>query len=693
MAVDFLIGAKECSIDNCPPATGAYPFTFDNPIPIYVDLSFTYGNGLASINCVATGYITGYIDNNMYPHVRIDRQIAGYGDGYGGFWFNLGSAVMSQDYECHVTVYDDNGTKTEDYTTQGGLDATIWYGGNIPNGVVHVNHSTIPVILEENHDMSIYAYQTRNNFQEFGAWDTIRNNTLFDLHYILNAEDEVIPDGDDFMILIQWTTGEWINQNQPAVNMVYWQGVRGRRVSGDRLRLYTIAGVNDGKLKNGVKIKSNTVLYNIEVTTDGVNWTPVDEFPYSWVYRKHINELGEMGYALSVELVDVLHYPDEPSADNDPDEDADNWDDIDDDYPDNPTEDPDDETEMGEVFTRSFFSQQYICSASALQEISNAFFDTNAGGLFEDIKKGLEMYGDSVIDDIQNVMFFPVDLTSVFTSVQAQNYIYFGGYKFDMQHSVSKIIYPNGYKDFGSFFLKPTFKSYRDYAPYQRLYVLLPYCGWYELDIARYIGKTVSVRYYFDTRTGGCLACLFANGVLIDYYNGQCGVQMPITLTDFSSYANAQIQTLLGLNKPSNANAGVAGDFLKGVGSGAVESGLIGASSLGLATVGVGAGVSVTKTVYGLTQNNINNFNVTKGGSTSMLNQYLPQEVLFMFEIQDVDETSNAKALIGDPTNASGQIQNFSGYLEVDAVKLNCAGATVNEQKEIIQQLQNGIYI
>ena len=219
----------------------------------------------------------------------------------------------------------------------------------------------------------------------------------------------------------------------------------------------------------------------------------------------------------------------------------------------------------------------------------------------------------------------------------------------------------------------------------------MPYVATVELDIARYIGKNVNVKYYFDTRTGACLACLFANGVLTDYYNGQMGVTMPITLTDYSAYANAQIQTLLGGGNSLKRGAQTIGQS----GMSMVESGVgIGATAVGLAPVGaVVAGASATKTLYGMTQNNINNFNKTTGGSSSMLNEYLPQEVCFIFEIQDADETPLHNTLLGHPTNASGALSNFAGYLEVDAVNLQCGIATENERNEIISMLKSGVII
>ena len=355
-------------------------------------------------------------------------------------------------------------------------------------------------------------------------------------------DDETEPTGVDFKIINAWTTGEWTQYGAPAVTSVNYRCLRGRIVSG-RMCYTPVAGIVNGCLKN--RIISNAEFYGLETSTDGTSWTPVpnNQLPFDFFYRKRVDELGEFSYALTFDNTGLPRFEDPDDADDYIDgilneSDADNWDEISDSYPDpqitigNPDDQP---TDMGEVYTRAFFSQQYICSASAMSEIANALFDTNPSGLWEDIKKGLEMYGDSPVDDIQGCMFFPFDLSSVFHNTQSQNYIYFGGYKFDLQNnSVLKILYPNGYIDFGSFFCKYRFNgSFRDYAPYRRLTVYLPYVGWAELDIKRYIGKTVSVRYYIDTRTGGCMACLFADGILYDYFNGQIGISMQINANDF----------------------------------------------------------------------------------------------------------------------------------------------------------------
>ena len=700
---DYSITNKNLTYDIFPNEAGAttFPIVFPESIPFYIKMQVSYrqisNSHIFAVEFNISGTLNGFTQNRFIPYIRIYAENSSY-----FYAWDLSSANLSN-ISGTVKVYE-NGALTS--TTNVDASNINWFNTYTRNTEifdlfnVNINEVSIPVIFNsinpEQPDMYYYN----------GQFDALTVSSGYDYKKCLNGkEDEEVPDGEDFILKIQWTVGNWTSNEQPPVNFVNWECIRGRFYDG-KLALYKIKGIDDGHLKYG--IKQTCTLFNLEYSNDGTNWTSTDTIPYEFVHRKRVNELGEFGYALTMQNEYLPIFKNEDDADDYIDDilpisEADNWDDISPAYPpENQTEEEDDETDMGEVYTRAFFSQQYICPVGALQEISNAFFDTDSGGItgiVDDIIKGLRMYGNDITQAVQGCVYYPINLNEIFTDTMSQNYIYFGGYRFNLQSSsVNRIIHPNGYKYFGSFFFKSTFgtvdrPNYRDYEPYQRLFCYLAYIGWVQLDIARYINKTVSVKYYFDTRTNGCMACLFANDVLVDYFNGQCGVSMPITLTDYSAYASAQIRTLLGLNSASSGDAGVVGDFAKNVGSGLVESGAMSAGVFAGGLLAGGAMVAGTKTLYNLTQNNINNFNKTKGGSTSMLNQYLPQEILFMLEIQDADETPNEISLQGYPSNASGQIQSFNGYLEVDAVKLVCSGATANEKAEIIKQLQNGIYI
>ena len=388
----------------------------------------------------------------------------------------------------------------------------------------------------------------------------------------------------------------------------------------------------------------------------------------------------------------------------------------------NLTELPEEETEFGEVFVRNVFSQLYLCDVGALYDISNNLFDytpdATIQGQWEKIKKGLDMYGSNPMDAIQGLRFYPFDLTSIFTNIQPQNYIYFGAYKQDISGTVYKMIYANGYKDLGSVTIKRTFKDWRDFEPYTRLYIYLPYIGRFKLDLTKYYDKTINIRYYIDLRTGVCCACLIANGVLLDWFDGIIGTEMPITLTDYASYAQTQLSIIArnagigGLATALTSNAinkelathlgstevpassGDPFDSLASTSSGAAGTAGMVASGVGLA-VGVGAVVAgaVMKTRFDMTNNGTGKYNSTRGTSSAMINQFLPQYPTFMFEVQEIDESPYLNELYGRPSNASGAIGDFSGYLEAEDVMLICPIATDNERQEIIDLVRSGIYI
>ena len=172
---------------------------------------------------------------------------------------------------------------------------------------------------------------------------------------------------------------------------------------------------------------------------------------------------------------------------------------------------------------------------------------------------------------------------------------------------------------------------------------------------------------------------------------------MPITLTDFSGFARSQIQTLLGAGGQAANNASVGGAALTQAGTSALNAGsaaaLGGVALAGTAgAIGLGAALGV-KTAYGLSMNNINNFNKTKGGSSAMINQYLPQTVTFMFEIMEDCAPDNYGNMFGYPSMKSGNVGNFTGFLKCQAVKVNAPIATASEKELLKSMLLNGIYI
>lgn len=341
-------------------------------------------------------------------------------------------------------------------------------------------------------------------------------------------------------------------------------------------------------------------------------------------------------------------------------------------------------TEFSDTYHTSVFGIQLACNISALRDIANVIY-SDIGTIWDNVKKGLEMYGENVMDAIIDLTYYPFDITSVVSGTVSQNYINFGKYRAELSHTIHRIVYSNGYIDAGSVNFLPTYKNWIDYA-HTGLQVYLPYIGMKTLDPAHYMGKSINVRYYFDFHSRGCTACIIADGVLMDYFNGQIGIAQPINSRDFASYAESVINNTLELANPAGT---VVSDVVGGL---AREGGIGSANAVGL---GISAGISIDSVLAeGAYEYATNHAKVqSKGSVGSDTGGHLPQYVFFKFTYEEPITPSNLLQLYGKPSNSGGAVSSFGGFLKCSSVKLECNRATAKERDEIKSLLRSGIYI
>lgn len=333
------------------------------------------------------------------------------------------------------------------------------------------------------------------------------------------------------------------------------------------------------------------------------------------------------------------------------------------------------------------FIQTYICSQAAVREVAEAFY-TDDPSIIENIKKGLELFGASPFEAIVGLSAFPFDVSTMVTT-SPWTYIYFGSYQKQLQNTVYKVInMAHKYIDAGGVLLKPIFNNFRDFEPWTSLHVYLPFVGWQKLDIATYINKYVSIRYYVDimTRTGVCV--LLADGVMCDYFTtGGLGVELPITGQNLSRYANDTLNALLqgGGGIVSGAVSGaVTGSIIPGVGT--VAGAVAGAALSG--------GVGLAAGAFQMSQKpKPKDQNMTKGNFSGGTGCYMPYYVTFRFDVHDVIEPSNLNALYGKPSNYGGKLKGLSGFVKAETIKMNTSGMSDEEISEIVSLLNAGIFI
>lgn len=79
---------------------------------------------------------------------------------------------------------------------------------------------------------------------------------------------------------------------------------------------------------------------------------------------------------------------------------------------------------------------------------------------------------------------------------------------------------------FGPFQISRKFNDFRDYAPYTRVSIYLPYCGWCDLP-SHVVGRSVSVHYYTDIIAATCKAVVFCGNNIIAEAAGVIGLDIP----------------------------------------------------------------------------------------------------------------------------------------------------------------------
>lgn len=79
---------------------------------------------------------------------------------------------------------------------------------------------------------------------------------------------------------------------------------------------------------------------------------------------------------------------------------------------------------------------------------------------------------------------------------------------------------------FGPYQISRKFNDFRDYAPYTRVSIYLPYCGWCDLP-SHVVGRSVSVHYYTDIIAATCKAVVFCGNNIIAEAAGVIGLDIP----------------------------------------------------------------------------------------------------------------------------------------------------------------------
>ena len=334
----------------------------------------------------------------------------------------------------------------------------------------------------------------------------------------------------------------------------------------------------------------------------------------------------------------------------------------------------------------------YAITNLELASLFNELFDP---ANLQDILDGNKLFGqDGISQSITGILYLPLtDLSDICELGNLAN-IKIGSWQ-SSQAQGKRINNNDKIIDCGTFTFTPTYRDFRDFSPYTKLYIATGFWGFHELDIAKYYNKTINVKVAIDVTTGATCLQLIANGMLMDVFQGTCGASRPFVATDNNAYMNNIISAISGATNNAAGNVsgvasavGDAGQLASAGGAVGAVGGVAGVAVAGAGVVGSGifAGYNIKNAVDNPPQ-------MTRGNLSGNLAYYSANKINFVVAQKRTIRPENELSTIGYPSGHGGKIRQFSGYLKASAVKFSNFSGTKAELAELMSILSQGIYL
>lgn len=324
-----------------------------------------------------------------------------------------------------------------------------------------------------------------------------------------------------------------------------------------------------------------------------------------------------------------------------------------------------------------------------LSELTQFFLDVYSTANIQDILDGNKLLSGQEINAICGCMYVPIDDLSKICEMGSTQHIHIGTWEAPRGEG-TLIGKCNKLMTMGSVQITPTYYDQRDYPPFTRIYVMLPYAGTYELSVDKYMGKTLTVKAGVDITSGAVVYYLFANGILLDHYTGNLGSQRPITCIDNAQYVSNVVNGVIGsgnaMTTGASSLANNLGSMSGGMASVAGGAGAV-AGAAAISATGVYKGFELLQTVDTPPM-------TTQGSLTGNLGYSGIQSVYFVCAQKKSVRPVNERQVVGYPSGQGGTINSFSGFLSCRSVMLaDGFTGSEREREELITILSQGIYL
>jgi hypothetical protein len=303
-------------------------------------------------------------------------------------------------------------------------------------------------------------------------------------------------------------------------------------------------------------------------------------------------------------------------------------------------------------------------------------------------------------DYITNVLYFPFDV--MYSGAAQQIYLSVlnttaTGLKFSSTYGIT-------YVDFGSIFIERYFNDFRDFAPYTKLSVDIPFSSTVDLDISEFYNHYLNIKMCIDFTTGDTISLISRDNLVVKTVTGNCAVQLPVSALSMATYQET-INTLQSNAKINQSNKS-ANDIITVADTGvalatmAESFGLTGAIANPVTTLARGTAQRDTyieqgkQIDYSLKHTTPSPVAISGGTPNSMMMlEYIPRYTITRCKSLNSINFDAFGKTTGYATVQQGIVSDFSGLIVCADVEFNNISATATEQDMIKNILKSGVVV
>ena len=185
------------------------------------------------------------------------------------------------------------------------------------------------------------------------------------------------------------------------------------------------------------------------------------------------------------------------------------------------------------IDTVGLLTSTYVLTNDKLTNIANKLWDSS---FIDNIK----LVNNNPIENVCSVKMLPIKVSG------EEKEVYIGNVNFGINGEKISSNYSPWYSERKTISLKSDLPIWANYAPFTKMSIYLPYIGYKELDVNRFMGRSIQVKYIVDVLTGMCKAVILNDLGKVISFDGNCGVDIPLTASNKAQHDFAYLQSVIG---------------------------------------------------------------------------------------------------------------------------------------------------